>query len=236
MCRAFKASQLDPGGFAEYVRVPAPNVAHATFKVPGHVSDETASFVEPLACCVRAVRRADVKPGDTAVVVGLGSVGGLCVQLLERAGATVVGVDRAPARLAVARRLGVEAHLAGEADPSIGRRSQGRGADLVLVTGGGAAVLPWAARVVRDGGSIHYFAGGEADALPLGLETLYHRELTITATYSSSPGDLAEAFALVTGGRIALDGLYTHRLPLERLGEGVELMRRQDAIKVYVTP
>src|SRR5438093_422514 len=68
MCRAFKASNLDPGGFAEYVRVPAPNVRHALFRVPRHVTDEAASFVEPLACCLRSVRRARVAPGDTVAV------------------------------------------------------------------------------------------------------------------------------------------------------------------------
>ena len=60
MCRAFKASNLDPGGFAEFVRVPPANVRHATFRLPAHVSDEAASFVEPLACCLRAV---DARPG-----------------------------------------------------------------------------------------------------------------------------------------------------------------------------
>ncbi|MGH7345475.1 MAG: hypothetical protein ACREK4_11230, partial [Candidatus Rokuibacteriota bacterium] len=114
--------------------------------------------------------------------------------------------------------------------------SAGRGADHVVLTGGGAAVLPWAAGVARDGGAVHYFAGGGGDTLPLPLETLYHRELTITATYSSSPSDLAEAFRLIAGGAIEVDRLITHRVPLERLASGVELMRRREALKVYVTP
>jgi L-iditol 2-dehydrogenase len=236
MCRAFKTSGLDPGGFAEYVRVPAPNVAQAAFKVPAHVSDETASLVEPLACCLRALRRAAPVPGDTAVVVGLGSIGCLFVQLLRRAGAGVVGIDEDSGRLDLAGRLGADAHLPGDAGAAVARLSEGRGADLVMVTGGGAAVLPLVARAVRDGGSIHYFAGGRGEALPVALETLYHRELTITATYSSSPADLAEAFQLLSGGVVTAEGLYTHRVPLARLAEGVELMRTRRALKVYVTP
>jgi L-iditol 2-dehydrogenase len=237
MCAAFKASNLDPGGFAEYVRVPAANVRHATFRVPPHVSDEAASFVEPLACCLRAVRRARVQPGDTAVVVGLGSIGCLFVQLLKRAGATVVGADALPDRAGFARELGADAAGVLEAAADASRRlSVGRGADHVVLTGGGAAVLPWAAAVARDGGGIHYFAGGGGDTLPLPLETLYHRELTITATYSSSPSDLAEAFGLIAGRAIAVDRLITHRVPLERLAAGVDLMRRREALKVYVTP
>jgi L-iditol 2-dehydrogenase len=236
MCPAFKASNLDPGGFAEYVRVPEANVRHAMFGVPPHLSDVAASFVEPLACCVRAVRRAGIRPGDTAVVVGLGSIGCLFVQLLERAGAAVVGCDTLAERVALARRLGADA--GGSADAAavaVRALSDGRGADHAIVTGGGAQVLPWAADVLRDGGTVHCFAGG-GDTLPLTLDRLYRRELTITATYSSSPLDLAEAFRLIAADAIQVECLVTHHVPLESLASGVELMRRREALKVYVTP
>lgn len=236
MCRAFRASNLDPGGFAEYVRVPAPNVRHATFRVPVHVGDEAASLVEPLACCLRAVRRARVEAGDCAVVVGLGSIGRLFLALLVRAGATVVGLDQAADRLPGAAAGGAVACRPDEAAAAVAGASDGRGADQVFITGGGAAVLGSALRLVRDGGQLHYFAGGPGPALPVALDELYHRELTVTATYSSSPRDLAEAFRLITAGEVGLDGLYSHRLPLDRLGEAVELVRRRAALKVFVTP
>ena len=237
MCRAFKASHLDPGGFAEYVRVPAANVRYATFRLPPSVGDEAASFVEPLACCHRAVRRTRAERGDTCVVVGLGSIGCLFVQLLARAGAAVVGVDRLPARAELAKRFGAAAGGTPDAAAVATRElSDGRGADHVVVTAGGAGVLGWAAEIVRDGGSIHYFAGGGGDVLPLPLATLYHRELTVTSTYSSSPADLAAAFELIATGQISVEGLISHRLPLERIEEGVELMRRHQAVKVFVTP
>ena len=236
MCRAFKASNLDPGGFAEYVRVPAANARHAMFRVPGHVSDEAASFVEPLACCLRSVRRARVEPGDTIVVVGLGSIGCLFVQVLRDAGAAVVGCDPIAERAAIARRLGAAAAGPAEAAAAAQRElSGGRGADQVIITGGGTDALPWAVESLRDGGTVHYFAGG-ADTLPLRLETLYHRELTLTATYSSSPADLAEAFRLIVAGAIAVDRLVTHRVSLGDLHRGVDLVRRREALKVYVTP
>jgi L-iditol 2-dehydrogenase len=236
MCREFKRSHLDPGGFAEYVRVPAPNVRAATFRVPDHLSDEEASFVEPLACCLRAVERARVEAGDTAVVVGLGSIGCLLVQLLRRAGAAVIGVDQDAGRVAFARGFGVDAAAPTEAAGLVRRLSGGRGADHVVITGGGAGVLPWSVESVRDGGAVHYFAGGGGDALPVSLAALYHRELTVTATYSSSPATLSRAFWLVAAGKVEVAGLVTHRLPLARLAEGVELMRTRRALKVYVTP
>ena len=237
MCPAFKASNLDPGGFAEFVRIPEANVRHATFRVPAHVTDETASFVEPLACCLRAVRRTGVTSGDSAVVVGLGSIGSLFVQLLRGAGAAVVGVDPIEARAQLALTLGARAAGAPEdAARAVRSLSGERGADVVVITGGGADVLPWAAGVVRDGGSLHYFAGGGGAVLPLPLEQLYHRELTITATYSSSPRDLAEAFARLVAGEVDVSALITHRVPLARVAEGVDLMRRREALKVFVTP
>jgi L-iditol 2-dehydrogenase len=235
MCGEFKRSNLDPGGFAEFVRVPAPNVRGATFLIPDHLSDEEASFVEPLACCLRAVERARVQPGDTALVVGLGSIGCLFVQLLRRAGAAVVGADQDSERATLARSFEVEAALPAEAAGLARRASEGRGVDHVVITGGGGAVLPWAADAVRDGGTIHYFAGGAGDVLPLPLETLYHRELTVTTTYSSSPATLSRAFWLIAAGKVDVARLVSHRLPLERLAEGVDLMRRRAALKVYVT-
>jgi L-iditol 2-dehydrogenase len=236
MCRAFKESNLDPGGFAEFVRVPAANVRAATFRVPDHLSDEEASFVEPLACCLRAVERARVQPGDTAIVVGLGSIGCLFVQLFERAGAAVIGVDQDTTRVELARRFGGAAAIPAEAIALARQASGGRGADHVMITGGAAGVLPWAVDAVRDGGTLHYFAGGGGEALPVALEKLYHRELTITTTYSSSPATLARAFWLIAAGKVDVEGLVSHRMPLERLAEGVDLMRRRQALKVYVTP
>jgi L-iditol 2-dehydrogenase len=237
MCRHFKRVNLDPGGFAELVRVPAPNVEHAAFALPADMTEETASFTEPLACCLRAVKRSRVAPGDTALVVGLGSIGCLLAQLLALEGARVFASDLLEPRRALGRRMGARVFDADVAlDAALREATEGRGADLVIITAGGVAALPAAATRVRDGGMLHYFAGGAGERLPLSLGALYHRELTLTATYSSSPAELEEAFALLAGDRIRVDGLISHRLPLGRLGEGVELMRRHEAVKVYVIP
>ena len=237
MCRHFKRINLDPGGFAELCRVPAPNVEHATFALPAAMSDESASFTEPLACCLRAVKRCRVEAGDTAVVVGLGSIGCLLIQAFRLRGVTVLGADLVPARRALGRSAGARVcDSDADLDQALREATGGRGADVVMLTAGGAALLPWAAAHARDGGQLHYFAGGAGETLPLALSELYHRELTLSATYSSSPLELREAFDLLSRNQVTVDGLITHRLPLAKLAYGVELMQRQEAVKVYITP
>jgi L-iditol 2-dehydrogenase len=237
MCRHFKLSNLDPGGFAEFCRVPAPNVEHATFALPDAMSDETASFTEPLACCLRAVKRSRAAPGDTVMLVGLGSIGCLLARAFTLAGAAVFGADLVSGRRVLGRRAGARVpDEDAELDALLRQATDGRGADIVMLTAGGAALLPWAAARVRDGGQLHYFAGGAGESLPLSLADLYHRELTVSATYSSSPVELREAFDLLSQGTVNVDGLITHRLPLGQLARGVELMQRQEAVKVYIKP
>ena len=233
MCRAFKASYLYPGGFAEYVRVPAENVRHVTFRVPAAMSDAEASFTEPLGCCVRAIRRAAVEEGDTVAVAGLGAMGCLLLQLARRRGARVVGVDPIPARRGLAESLGAEAAVAPEAaGRALAGPSEGRGADVVVLAAAAPALVRAALGWVRDGGAVHLFVGeGEA---PLPVGELYKRELTLTATYSSSPADLTEAFDLLRSGAVRVDALCSHRVPLERLAEAVGLMERREALKVFV--
>ena len=120
MCAAFKASNIDPCGFAEYIRVPTEHVRHTTLLLPETLSAEEGSFVEPLACCVRAVRRTPLLPGDSVVVMGLGSVGLLMLQAAKALGAgrdksgpcgavRVYGVDLLPERLQLAYDLGADA-------------------------------------------------------------------------------------------------------------------------------
>lgn len=237
MCRHFRRLNLDPGGFAEFVRVPADNARHAAFAIPAGMADEVASFTEPLACCLRAVRRTGLGAGDTVLVVGLGSVGCLMAQAFAAAGASALGWDLAPTRRDLARSLGLGVPDSAEAvGGGLAQATEGRGADAVILTAGGTAVLPWAVARVRDGGAIHVFAGGAGETLPLPLDTLYHRELTLSATYSSAPEDLARAFDLLVTRAVRVDGLITHRLPLEEIGRGVDLMRAQRAVKVYITP
>lgn len=245
MCAVFKASNIDPCGFAEYVRVPAPQVQQTTLALPESLSAEEGAFVEPLACCVRAVSRTHLRDGDSVAVVGLGSIGLLMVQALKgmaaRAGqhVRVYGLDFLPDRLHLARELGADATFSASLDEQDLRRelaelNEGRGVDAAIVTAPGARPFFTVLASVRKGGTINLFAA-HTGTVPLDLEQLYQQELTLTSTYSASPAELPLALALLEAHQVRVERLISHRLPLERFAEGVVLMRERKALKVYFT-
>lgn len=243
MCAAFKASNLDPCGFSEYIRVPAEHVRSTMLALPDSLSDEEGSFIEPLACCVRAVRRTPLLAGDSVVVMGLGSVGLLMLQAVRAIGGgseeavRVYGVDLLPERLQLARELGADGVFEVPSHEQSLRElledaTGGRGADAAIITAPGSKPFQQAIASVRKGGTVNVFAA-HTGTTPLDLEALYTREVTITSAYSSSPEDLRIALDLLASGKVRVGGLISHRLPLERFAEGVELMRERKALKVY---
>jgi L-iditol 2-dehydrogenase len=239
MCRHFKETNLDPGGFAEYLRIPAEHVQHTAFPVPGNVADEVALFTEPLSCCVRNIRRAPIQSGDFAVVVGLGSIGLMMVQLLKLKGLKVLGLDLKEERLSLAKDLGCNLTLLGN-DPDIAGKikneTQDRGTDIVVLTAGGGRIFQQATQWVRDGGALNLFASLSDEPVPTSLDHLYHHEITVFSSYSPALEDLAEAHRLLVSGQINVKPLVTHRLPLEKLAEGMDLAQRQEALKVIIEP
>jgi L-iditol 2-dehydrogenase len=243
MCARFKASNIDPCGFAEYIRVPTQHVQQTTLLLPESLSAEEGSFVEPLACCVRAVRRTPLLAGDCVVVMGLGSVGLLMFQAVKAIGAgdsgkvRVYGVDLLQERLQLAHDLGADDVLLAPADENglrqaLDKYTEGRGADAIIITAPGTRPFMQALAGIRKGGTINIFAA-HTRMVPIYLEKIYQQELSITSTYSSSPEELRIALDLLTSRKVRVDGLISHRLPLTRFSEGVTLMRERAALKVY---
>ena len=243
MCAAFKRSNIDPCGFAEYIRVPEEHVQHTTLPLPDDLSAEEGSFVEPLACCVRAVRRMPLLPGDSVVIMGLGSIGLLMLQAVKAIGGgladsvRVYGVDLFPERLAFARTLGADDAFLAPADEQglqgiLAPLTSNRGADAAIITAAGTRPFLQAVAALRKGGTVNIFAA-YAGTTPFDLELLYQQELTFTSTYSSSPEDLRIALDLLTRRKVRVTQLISHRLPLTQFAEGVALMRERAALKVY---
>ncbi len=239
MCRHFKESNLDPGGFAEYLRIPADHARHTAFLVPEHLSDEEALFTEPLACCVRNVRRAQIQPGDLAVVIGMGSVGQMMLQLLKLIPLKVLALDLLEDRLALAKKLGADWVRRGD-DPEltalIAEQSEGRKADLVVFTAGGGKVFQKAFEWVRDGGSLNLFASLSDHPVEVSLDSLYHHEINVFSSYSPSPQDLIEAHRLLSEGKVQVRELVTHRMGLGDLAKGIQLIQDLKALKVVIHP
>jgi L-iditol 2-dehydrogenase len=241
-CSEWRGSRLDPGGFAELVRIPAGNLARDTARIPGGVSDEEASFVEPLATVVKALRRARLQRGESLLCVGLGPAGQLTIRLARALGAgRVAGADPVASRRAAAEGSGADAAIdVSGASLRLAPRAReltgGRGFDVVLVGPGKREVVADAFEAVADGGTLLLFTmapRGEEWSAP--LHDLYFREVSVVPSYSCGPDDTAEALEAIASRRVRVDDLVSHRFPVERAVEAFERARNPEgAMKVVV--
>jgi L-iditol 2-dehydrogenase len=233
----FKASNVFPGGFSEFIRVPAELVPHTVIPIPDHVPDMRAVFMEPLACCLRALERVPVQNGDTVAIVGVGSIGMLFVPLMKHQGAKVIAVDMREDRLKLAQQWGADATAlasSGDLPLQAKRLSNNRGADVVILTTTNADTLRLALDTVRDGGTIIPFGVKPGPELPFDLWQIYRREISIITSYSATPQGLARAMQLLSGQGFALESLISHQLPLDEAGQGFALLHQAKASKVVV--
>ena len=243
MCETLlKKTRFDPGGFAEYLRVPAINVDRGAFPIPDGLSYDHASFMEPLACVLRAQRQAGLHPGDAVLVLGAGISGLLHIPLARTLGAGLaLAADTIPFRLQEA--LDVGAHHALRADDDLPQplRSlpQGRLADLVDICFDG--IVPRAMQCVERGGTVLFFAGAaEGTTLPVTCNEIFWRtEVALTSSYAGAPADCAQALKLIASGSLPLDRLITHRLPLEQADRGFAMAAdpvEHQCLKVIIRP
>lgn len=231
-CREWRASRIDPGGMAEYVRIPAGNLSRDTWKVPPGLSDEEATFVEPLATVVKAFGRGGFAPSRSLLAVGLGTTGQLAVRLAKSAGASrIAGADRVASRLELARRSGAsEVH-------DIARNPVEETYDFVFVGPGRAEVLEAALRAVAPGGTVLAFTMASPDErLALSLHDLYFDEVEIVPSYSAGPEDMRQALALLASRRVEVADLVTHRFPIASAREAfARAANPEGSLKVLLT-
>ena len=224
MCAQFRATSLDPGGFAELVRVSAPLVGEL-LPLDG-LDVERATFVEPLGCVLRALRTPKLasSPSPSVVVVGAGTGGLLAVAALlaEGRASRVFVREPRPERLALARRLGAVEH-------------DGTPCDLVLLCTGAQAAVDDAVAACAIGAELLLYAT-PSGRLDLDGDTVYGRDVTVTTSYSAGPGDMRAAHGLLASGAVDPLPLVTHRVPLASTADALRLQRTGEAIKALVVP
>jgi len=240
VCDTLRTTSFDPGGFAEYVRLPAINVDRGTFLLPDGVSFEEASFVEPLACVIRALRVASVGPGDTVAVLGSGIAGVLMIRAARAFGAgTIVATDVHDMRLEFAKRSGAAVFPAdGDVAGKIREANGGRLADRVLVCTAARPAVEQSFRCVERGGTILFFAPLEPGAtFQVPMHDIWLDGIRIVHSYAGPPVDMCTALDLIAAGRVDVASTITHRLPLAETAKGFALVEEAaHSMKVIIEP
>ena len=242
VCDTLRQTNFDPGGFAEYLRLPAINVDRGVYRLPDEVSYEEGTFTEPLACILRGQRIARIQPGQTVLVIGSGISGLLHLELARALGAgRLIATDVAEYRLEAARRFGAEAVIHAKEDVSAGVRevNNGRLADRVLVCTGAKSAITQALQSVERGGTVLFFAPTDPDVtIPISVNDLFFRnDITLTTSYAGSPADYTTAVELIRARRVRVREMITHRLSLAETAMGFQLVAgAQDSIKVIIEP
>jgi L-iditol 2-dehydrogenase len=198
------------GGLAEWVAVPE-RQAFPLDSVPLKLSP----VLEPLACCLHAVRLLDVQPGDPALVVGAGSMGILSLWALQHAGARVAVSQRSPERRELAAELGADAVL-GPGESAVA--ALGKPPRVAIVTAPGPEPLSWALEEVTVGGLVHAFAGTPGGA-PVDANVAHYRHLTLLGSTGSGLSDYRQALELASSGRIELGRLPTATVEIAEVPE-----------------
>jgi L-iditol 2-dehydrogenase len=241
-CETLRRTNFDPGGFAEYVRLPAINVDRGVFKIPDDISCERATFHEPLGCVLRALRTARLLPGQNVLVIGSGIAGLLMIHAARELGAgRILAVDPVPFRLDMAKQFGADEAIPPEEDPNDVLRglTGGRLADLVVVCTGAELAQNRALESAERGGKILFFAFPDPEVkISFSVMDVFGRNgRTLTTSYGASPYDSWAALELIRSPAIRVKDMITHRLPLSETAEGFLLVERaQDSMKVIIEP
>ena len=241
MCPRFAENLLDPGGFSERLRLKARAVERTVRKLDDGLADEAAAFVEPAACVLRGIDRAGLgRETPAIVVIGAGSMGLLHLLVLRALfpATRIVIAEPDAGRRATARQLGTDTAVPPGALPEVVDSTQPQtGADAVFDTAGGQEAFDLALEVTRPGGRIVLFAHAARNArVTFDINAVFKTERHVIGAYSGSPAEQARVLDLLHEGTLDPTPLVTHRMPLDRAAEAVDLCRRRAALKVLLHP
>lgn len=226
MCDHFKSSHFDPGGFAEYIRIPASHIPEGVIPVPDEVTDEQAVFVEPIGCCLRALERWNPQGGQHIIILGLGVIGILMALLVRWMGAVPIGVDPLESRRTLGLSKGCEHTLSPDEAGSL-LPAQG-----VVLTACNPPAMKTALRLVQPAGWIGLFSGPVRDVpIPCDLQMLYRNEIDLVPSYSTGPSHMRQAMNLLASRTFVLEDLISQRLSIEQIRIAVEMAEQKEGMK-----
>jgi L-iditol 2-dehydrogenase len=229
------------GGFAEYVRVMDWIVQHGTVRIPDGVSFEQACFVEPVNTCMKGVTSLRLEPDETVLVIGQGPIGLILSVLTQRTGARVITSDLYSQRLTISKSFGLGVTIdASRADvtQSVREVTEGRGADAVILAVGGNGLIRPAMEATRPGGRVLLFAQTVHGEVVVDPAAICVDEKTLLGSYSASVELQDESVRFVMGREMELERLISHRFPLSRGTEALELAAhpQPDSMKIVIQP
>ena len=229
------------GGFAEYVRVMDWIVEHGTVRIPDGVSFEQACFVEPVNTCMKGVIGLRLEPDETVLVIGQGPIGMILSVLAKRTGARVITSDLYSQRLTISKSFGLGPTIdASRADvtQSVREMTDGRGADAVILAVGGNGLIRSAMEATRAGGRVLLFAQTVRGEVVVDPAAICVDEKTLLGSYSASVEMQEDSVHFVMGRRMELERLISHRFPLTRALEALELAAhpQPDSMKIVIQP
>jgi len=243
VCDMLRATHFEPGGFAEYLRIPAINIEKGgVYSLPDDLSFEEATFIEPLACVLRGQRAAQLKSKDTVLVLGSGISGLLHIQLArENSTGLIFATDVSEFRLNGAKKFGADYAIDAREDVAarIKQLNDGRLADLVILCTGAKSAIMQALNAVERGGTVLIFAAADEGVnMPLSINDLFWRnEITLTSSYAAASKEHIEALELICKKKIRVKEMITHRLGLADCGQGFKLAASpNDVLKVIIEP
>ncbi|MFH1248932.1 MAG: zinc-dependent dehydrogenase [archaeon] len=241
-CETFHTkNNFSPGGFAEYLRVSGKSVDTGTIKLPDDVSYEQGTFIEPLGTVVRGLRRAELKPGDSVLVLGSGLAGLLNINLSKALGAgRIISTDVNDYRLNAAKIFGAEYAFNAKEDIQklVRNANEGRLADKVIVCTGSLSAMSQALQSVERGGTILFFAVPKPEELvSIDLNPYWRNDISIKTSYGAAPLDNKQALELIRAKNVDVDEMITQRLSLEEIAEGFRLASEgKECLKVVIKP
>ncbi|MEM3731245.1 MAG: zinc-dependent dehydrogenase [Candidatus Bathyarchaeia archaeon] len=240
LCEQFHETNIYPGGLAEYFRVPAPNIQFDTLKIPDEISFEEATIIEPVGCCLRALKKCGIQPGDSIAIIGAGPTGIIHTALSKIYGASKIIVsDLVEYRLRAARKFGADVTLNPEKENVVAivkSETDGRGADIVVVTAPSLEAYKTGLKLCRKGGKLSVFAPLQpSEYLQISPKELFFSEIQIIPSYSTSHLETRTALELIKSHKIKVKELITHRFRLEDAKEAFKIAAEgKESLKVIV--